>query len=660
MEEEEQNLQNEINLILSSSDVTQAGEFEVIAISAGTGNGWEFSEDVLQASLALWDGRQCFVDHSYWGAHSVRDLAGVFYSPVWEPEKKGIKLQLRPVGPSAPLLAEIGKQILANPAVKPNIGFSADVSFTAKDRKVMQITKIQSVDLVINPARGGEFIRALNTAIPEYFSQEEKNQMDPVTTNSAQLQSEADATAKLAAEQARIHATLAEEAKAAHELRVQMCQQFLDSALQVANLPKSAQDALRKQFSTVVFEPAELQSAIESYKSIISEVAGGLVVQGPGRISGMFSSKDQVQAAVDDLLGAPRDASLKDLKVHPLSGIRELYMLTTGDFDLHGGYYPTQAQLANTADFPGMVKNALNKIVVNQWEMLSQAGYNWWEPIVVVQHFNRIQQITGILVGTVGALPVVAEGAEYTELGIGDSPETASFVKYGGYIPLTLELIDRDDTGKLAAYPKELAVAGLRKISALVAGIFTANGDIGPVMADTANLFNNTAVTSAGGHANLGAAALSESTWEAAKTAIFTQPMLVKNATGYYGTGALMGIDARYCLVPRALQLTAQKLIYPTLQNAASIYSQNQQQGMPGDVVTVPDWTNTTRWAAVADPKIAPAIFVAERFGLIPQIFMANDDMSPAVFMNDECRLKIRHFLAVWVNDYRPLYKANC
>ena len=50
---------------------------------------------------------------------------------------------------------------------------------------------------------------------------------------------------------------------------------------------------------------------------------------------------------------------------------------------------------------------------------------------------------------------------------------------------------------------------------------------------------------------------------------------------------------------------------------------------------------------------------VGERFGLMPEIFIASDQQSPAVFMNDEHRIKVRHFLAVWVNDYRPLYKAN-
>ena len=61
----------------------------------------------------------------------------------------------------------------------------------------------------------------------------------------------------------------------------------------------------------------------------------------------------------------------------------------------------------------------------------------------------------------------------------------------------------------------------------------------------------------------------------------------------------------------------------------------------------------------MCDPAIAPAIFVGERFGLVPEVFIAGDNLSPAVFMNDEHRLKVRTFCAVWVNDFRPLHKEN-
>lgn len=56
-------------------EVTAAGEFEIVAITAGEGNGWQFSEDCLRESLALWDGAECFIDHAWFG-HSLRDLAG--------------------------------------------------------------------------------------------------------------------------------------------------------------------------------------------------------------------------------------------------------------------------------------------------------------------------------------------------------------------------------------------------------------------------------------------------------------------------------------------------------------------------------------------------------------------------------------------------------
>lgn len=75
--------------------------------------------------------------------------------------------------------------------------------------------------------------------------------------------------------------------------------------------------------------------------------------------------------------------------------------------------------------------------------------------------------------------------------------------------------------------------------------------------------------------------------------------------------------------------------------------------------VVVPDWSDESDWAAVCDPRVVPAIFVGERFGLAPEIFVAGDELSPSVFSNDEHRLKVRHYLAVWVNDYRPLFKSN-
>jgi hypothetical protein len=208
-------------------------------------------------------------------------------------------------------------------------------------------------------------------------------------------------------------------------------------------------------------------------------------------------------------------------------------------------------------------------------------------------------------------------------------------------------------------YPRELAKAGIRKVSGLVAAVFSSNAGIGPTMADTGALFNATAVTTAGGHANLLTTALSAAEWEVVGNAMYSQPMLIAQETGYYGTGDQMALDPRYCLVPRELRLTAMKVLYPSWENAANIHSENLQQQRLGDVVVVPEWTDATDWAAVVDPALVPGIVVGERFGMLPEIFIAGSELSPAVFMNDEHRIKVRHFVAVLVQDFRPLHKSN-
>jgi len=444
----------------------------------------------------------------------------------------------------------------------------------------------------------------------------------------------------------------------AQKTRLQMCEYLLESGLTASKLPNPVQARIRAQFKGKIFEAAELQAAIEDNRTMLSELTAGQSVAGPGRISSMFNEQDKLQAAVDDLFDAPREEKLKSLDVPNLTGVRELYLMLTGDRDLHGGFYPDRVQLATTADFTGLVKNALNKIVTNTWEQLGRAGYDWWQNIAVTEHFNSLQSITGTLIGTVGDLPVVNEGAAYTELEVGDSPETASFIKYGGYIPLTLELIDRDETRKLKAYAREMASAGLRKVSSLVAAIFTANAGIGPVMADTGNLFNNTAAGIPGGHANLTVAPLAIAAWEAASLAVYNQPMLIKNDVMLLGTGPKMAINPKFCLVPRALQYTAAQMLQGDFVREATYVYDNVLKGSAVPV-TVPEWTDANNWAAACDPAIAPAIYVGERFGIMPEIFVAGDELSPAVFTNDQHRLKVRHFLAVWVNDFRPLHKAN-
>jgi hypothetical protein len=610
--------------------VAPAGNFEITAITPGEGNGWNFGEAALRESLSLWEGVETFVDHAAPGeAHSLRDLGGICAGAAWDAQAGGVRLRLRTTGPSGALVERLAREWLAAQEPRPRLGFSADLLFLAHGREVSRILRVLSLDLVFNPARGGAFIRALNSIQDEEEIKQSgidrKEKMDMQNNDTNQENAAAAAPAPTAA---------------------QLSARLLEATLTAAHLPAALDGSLRARFGGRVYDPLELDRAVDESRRLLADVQSSLVIAGPGRITGSVTGEERLQAAVDDLLGAPRESAMQGVKVERLSGIRELYLTLTGDVDLHGGYDPTRARLATTATMPGLVKNAMNKIITEQWEELGRAGYRWWEKVVSVEHFDSLQSITGVLVGEIGALPSVAEGAEYQELPVTDNPETGMWGKYGGYLPLTLELIDRDQVGKLKSYPRKLANAALRKISSLIADVFLSNSGLGPTMADGNTVFH-------ANHGNLGSTALSSAEWEALGKAMFMQSMLVAGGE----TAPRLALDPRYLLVPRKLRLAAMQILYPQWERQATIFSENMQRGELGDVIVVPEFIDDTDWAAVADPRLAPAIYVGERFGLQPEIFISGDPLSPAMFTNDEARLKVRHFVSVFVADYRPLYK---
>ena len=602
------------------------GRIEIIAISAGVGNGWDFPADVLRASLPLWDGVECFIDHD-WKARSLRDLAGVCHDPRWAEEQMGVRLSLRLLGPASTLLQEAAAAMSLSDGPAPHIGFSADLLFTASGRQVTRIEKVLSVDLVVHPARGGEFLSA-ERKLEQRESKEELMQCSQQNT---------DVTAG---------AEIEEQAPTA---QAQLCACLLDASLAAAHLPPAAENSLRARFGGGVFEAAALQQAIGETRALISDITGGSAIQGAGHVSVTASPEDQVNAALYDLLGAARPPELQHLHPVRLSGIRELYTLMTGDTGFSGGYHGERAQFAATSNLPGLLKNAMNKLIIDQWQELGSSGYRWWEPVVQVEHFNSLQEITGVLVGEVTVLPAVSEGAAYTELAVKDSAETGAWGKYGGYVGLTLEMFERDETHKLRQYPRKLASAALRRISSLVGAIFTSNSGIGPVMTDTYNVFESAH------HGNLGTTALASASWDAAGKAIYNQTMAVASGA----TAPKLALDARYLLVPRDLRLTGMNILYPSFAHESNIFSENLQKGQMGDVITCPEFSDANDWAALADPRLAPGIILAERFGVLPEIIIADGATTGALFTNDEIRMKVRHWVSVFVADYRPLYKAN-
>jgi len=167
----------------------------------------------------------------------------------------------------------------------------------------------------------------------------------------------------------------------------------------------------------------------------------------------MRTDLDRLTSALDSLLLGTQPAA----GVRPLSGIRELYMLLSGDFELNGVFQPDRVQFANvtSSTMASLVANALNKVVIAEFQQYPI----WWSSIALETDFPSLQSVRWNILGGIGELPTVSEGAAYTELTWDDKYETASFIKKGGYLGITMEAIDKDDTGRLRFAPRGLAQA---------------------------------------------------------------------------------------------------------------------------------------------------------------------------------------------------------
>jgi hypothetical protein len=89
----------------------------------------------------------------------VHDLAGVCHSPKVGREYPGIKLQL-PRSAAATVLVELGKQMLTLEKSSARTSVSPPISRSLPRAKRAGVLRVY-VDLVVNPARGGEFIRQI-------------------------------------------------------------------------------------------------------------------------------------------------------------------------------------------------------------------------------------------------------------------------------------------------------------------------------------------------------------------------------------------------------------------------------------------------------------------------------------------------------------------
>lgn len=400
-----------------------------------------------------------------------------------------------------------------------------------------------------------------------------------------------------------------------------------------------------------------------------SVVSGmGQPPRGPGRIHGMFSDVDQVSAAYHQLMGLDPvgcDGQRYDGSLHRLTGIRELYLLLTGDRNLRGEVnldlvprqlaYSTSEGNADTTTMAELTRNVMNKALVAQIDLMEE--YQWWRRIARIDNFSSLQDVSWVRYGGIGyssgtGIPTVTEKAEYDQLYWEDERTTASWTKKGGYLPLSLEMIDRDDLMGWKDVPRQLAVAATVTLSSVVSALFTDNSGAGADLSDSVGdgyAFNTT-------RGNLLTQPLDQTNWDTAVDTMYKLSQLVNSSVS---ETRRIAARPQYLLVPIELESQGITAVKSDVVAGTSGDKRPTKRILPEDrVITVPHWTNADNWAAVANPALLPFAGVGFRFGDTPEIFIPGD-ANYMVFLHDVMPVKVRWFFAVGVIETRGGIKSN-
>lgn len=639
-------------------------EVEVSILKPGLSrNRWRYSEAVLREAVPLFEGAAAFCDHrgpldrGRAGYRSVRDLVGVYSDVRYE---DGIRATLR-FYPGAEWLYRIVEAAIADRQVgraAPNIGISGDMVVAwepviAEDRgqrarmtarEVKAIKAVQSADVVFRPSAGGGFERVVSEG--ERALEAEGEDLGDIYTRGGTAVTEVVEAEGLERDVVGPAMEAEAQVEALRAARRAACAELLAIKLAASGLPQAAQEAIRDRFKDRVFEAEELDRAVGSMRELLGQLVQGGVVQGMGearasesRVAVGKTPLEKLQMAMDRLFGLP----VEDPSVPRLSGIREAYLLITGDKEFTGRYnwdesIVREASEVTTAAMANVVATTMTKRLVKDY----QAQPKWWEPFVVRVAIRDMKTQTRVLLNDFGPLATVNENGPYVNLPWGDRAETYSPSKRGNLVTVTLETIINDDLRAVQRIPQKLASAAATTINEFVANLFSINGGVGPLMADGYNVFDE-----AHHQGNAGSAALDSASLQAALTAMMK-----------YGdaAGKRLGIRGRFLLVPPDLAFTAAVLLNSTLLPGSNNNDVNVLRGVLEPIV-VPNWSSTSNWYVMADPAQIEGMEIGFLNGREePELLVQSNPTDGAVFTNDAMAFKVRWvFGGAWL-DYRAAY----
>lgn len=248
----------------------------------------------------------------------------------------------------------------------------------------------------------------------------------------------------------------------------------------------------------------------------------------------------------------------------------------------------------NTGDFTYILADVAHKSMMLGWNY-AQTTYQFWCRIGDLMDFKAARRVS---LSDAPNLLETPEGAEVQQGVMTNTGESVQLVTYARKLCLTRQALINDDLGAFNTIFRAFGARAANLVNALPYAVLEANA----ALADGGDLFNATAVTTAGGHANLAStAAISSTTLATGIAAMFSQ---------IAPQGCKLNLMPKFLLTGAAYMTQAQ-ISCGSLALSDATYNSGVLN--PFNVLTPIADANVpgNDWFLIADPSVADTVEVA-------------------------------------------------
>ena len=298
--------------------------------------------------------------------------------------------------------------------------------------------------------------------------------------------------------------------------------------------------------------------------------------------------------------------------------------------------------MLGTSDFPLLLTAAANKFLLAQYQYQAPS----YRAFSAKRNFNDFKAHSFLRVGDFPVLEQLTETGEFRNGALSESREQVSALTYGKIVSLSRQMFVNDD---LSAFSDLTSAAGRRVAdfeNSVAWSIILANSKAGPTMSDTGALFNTTAVTTAGGHANQAgtAAAISIASVNSGFVAMSQQKSLDSIPLNLKPTYLVCGPAKRL----EAMQLLSSNLLATQISNV-NPFAANGDMSLK---LATDAYITDNAWYLFADPMAAPSFVYGYVSGFEGPRFAIDQP-----FRQDGLSLKVVEDFGFGAIDWRGAYR---